>query len=102
MCYEGEPPRVIAHATIRARRGHFCDECGGVIHPRETYERVAGNWDGYWQRFKTCAGCLSLREAVIEHEEAAGCYGAEAVPPFGELWSCAREIGVVGTGDESE
>jgi hypothetical protein len=103
MCFydDGERPAVFVQAMPVAQRGHWCSECGHIIHPGERYERVEGLWEGYWARFKTCGSCLALRERVVAHEVAEGCAAHEAMPPLGELWECALDIGLV-TDEEEE
>jgi len=44
-----------------ARKPHSCSECKRVIEPGESYEYVAGSWDGFFQTYKTCEDCLSIR-----------------------------------------
>ncbi|BCD83641.1 hypothetical protein PSm6_00480 [Pseudomonas solani] len=56
--------------TIRkARKPHRCCECHGLIVPGQSYEHVAGVWDGGADRFKTCMHCVEAREWAIAQKE---------------------------------
>lgn len=59
---DGESPAFASEATIRARKPHKCCECGQVIAPGDTYERVKGCWNGDFQTYATCAGCVDVRK----------------------------------------
>jgi len=59
-----EPPSFYRSDVIQARKAHRCDECDGIILPKEKYERVTGMWDGSIGRFKTCLRCIDLRTWV--------------------------------------
>ncbi len=47
---------------VKARKPHKCYECRGGIPSGETYEKIAGVWDGEFSEFKTCARCSELRD----------------------------------------
>jgi hypothetical protein len=79
----------------RARTPHACCECGEAIRPGARYLHSSGIYERRPYAYSRCLPCVSLRDAVVAHEEAEGCRGAEAYPPTGELWECAREVGVV-------
>jgi hypothetical protein len=79
----------------RARKPHACYECGAAIEPGQHYMHSSGVFEGRPYSYARCLACVSLCDAVVAHEEAEGCHGAEAHPPAGELWECARELGVV-------
>ena len=49
----------------RAYKTHLCGECGRDILPREKYEYVTGKWDNDFEVHKTCADCLSIRDAFF-------------------------------------
>ncbi len=66
-CYCDGLPSVIRVATRKARKPHKCGECGRLIQPGETYEHVWGVWDGRPDTFKTCSGCVGLRDYVTTH-----------------------------------
>jgi len=95
MCFDAEPPEAFWQCVRRARKEHRCCECRITIEPGTRYEYVSGIWDGYANSYKTCLGCVSLRDAVVEHERAAGCFGNEAYPPLGDLYTSAHDIGIV-------
>jgi hypothetical protein len=84
----------------RARRVHSCEECGQAIRVRERHEYAVSLWEGMWSAWRTCLACVSLREAVADHERAAGCRGSEIYPPIGMLWESALEVGVVNECDD--
>lgn len=46
---------------VKARKQHRCCECGDIIKKGEEYQVASGCWDGSWDRFKTCAFCVKLR-----------------------------------------
>jgi len=48
--------------TPRARREHYCAECGRVIGAGERYERNVHVWDGAMICHKTCEHCLVARQ----------------------------------------
>ena len=50
---------------ITARKSHKCSECGAEIKPGYKYEYVFGIWEGDKFTVKTCADCLSLRNAFF-------------------------------------
>jgi hypothetical protein len=58
-------PDFVNPVVVVARRSHKCYECGREIVPGENYECTAGKWAGEFLRFKTCADCLSVREAFF-------------------------------------
>jgi len=61
--YDG--PSFYNSTTRTARKAHRCDECHRAIARGEQYEHVAGCWDGSIDTFKTCADCVSVREAFF-------------------------------------
>ncbi len=58
---DGDPPLFYRSSVLRARGTHKCFECAGVISPGESYEYVAGKWDGEVESFRTCERCYDLR-----------------------------------------
>ena len=56
-----ENPTVFELKTVTARKPHVCGECGETIMPGEKYEHVAGLWEGYWEKHKTCIPCTRIR-----------------------------------------
>lgn len=96
MCYLDDGAHQCSFTeTRRARKSHTCCECGGEIARGDRYEFVSGIWDHHPSSFKTCRGCLSLREAVRIHEIGEGCHLSEATPPFETLMDSASESGLV-------
>jgi len=55
----------VSESRRTARVSHTCTECGRVIKPGEAYEQVFGKWDRHVSLYKTCADCLSLRNALF-------------------------------------
>lgn len=93
MCYvDYDAPAFFKETRVRGRKDHRCCECGGRIARGARHWAHRGLWDGEVATIRTCDDCVSLREAVTLHEEADGCRGAEATPPFGGLWEAAREL----------
>lgn len=71
-----ERPEFFSEQTVRARKHHRCNECGGTIQPGEQYEAVAGKWDGRFMTSATCPDCLGLREHIRAHVPCfCWCYG---------------------------
>ena len=67
-CYcDFEMPSFSATNIRKARKVHRCEACNYRIQSGETYEYTVGKWDGEFQAFATCAGCLQLREYVSAH-----------------------------------
>jgi len=48
--------------TRIAHKTHKCCECHREIKPGEEYLHESGLWDGDWDKYKTCADCLSVRK----------------------------------------
>jgi len=57
-----DQPTVYESRMVRARKPHDCCECNRAIEPGESYEVVRGLWDGQWGAYKTCLGCVRIRE----------------------------------------
>lgn len=96
MCFYNDESCDVWRVTHpRARKPHRCYECFADIPVGAVHELITSLFDGDWSRTRTCLACVSLRDAVIAHEEADGCFGSEAVPPTGEVWSAAWDVGVV-------
>lgn len=51
----------------RAKKAHWCAECGRKIEPGERYEYATGKCEGDWFDCHTCPQCLNLREFVVAH-----------------------------------
>lgn len=66
-CDPGETPAFYGKSTPKARASHKCTECGRLIAPGESYERVTGKWDGRLDTFKTCCRCVALRTHIQAH-----------------------------------
>jgi hypothetical protein len=78
-----EPATVCTVRDVRARKQHWCGECGRVIEKGETYEYVRGLWEGDWSTHKTCLGCKRVRQHLCSSgwrygglaEQVAECVG---------------------------
>lgn len=70
MCWDGEDPSVIKVREVVARKRHRCCECRRTILSRETYQMVDGCWDGSWDHYRTCSGCVNWRNIIGDE---AGC-----------------------------
>lgn len=66
-CYvetcDGDRPEVYAQDEVTARKPHKCCECGAEIPKGERYERFKGKWEGEWEEYRTCLGCVECRDA---------------------------------------
>lgn len=64
-CYcDYEPAEFVHTSTHCARKQYQCIECGHLIQPGETYERVFGKWDGEVSTHITCEPCTDLRDSI--------------------------------------
>ncbi len=75
---DGEGAEVWSVIWRKARKRHSCCECHRRIRPREKYELCSGKWDGEWSNFKTCLGCVRIREHLAPNGHYYG-HLAEAV-----------------------
>lgn len=64
-CDDGPRPEFLDVLMRTAAKVHKCTECGRDIVPGEKYENVKGKWDGFFDTFKTCVDCLSVRDAFF-------------------------------------
>ena len=62
---DGDCGDELSCRTVTARKEHICCECRRKINRNERYERYKGVYDGEISEFKTCANCLSLRDAFF-------------------------------------
>ncbi len=64
-CYcDYDTPEFYRKAIRTARKPHKCEECAGLILPKEQYEYVSGMYDGHIFIAKTCSRCVDLRTWV--------------------------------------
>ena len=93
MCFYGEPPSFFdSHIVKRARKAHRCTDCREDILPGESYEHIAGVWEGDFETYKVCARCYWDRSRVEQHELSVGCAPDESTPPMGQLLQALCEI----------
>lgn len=94
-----DPPTVYDAKVVTARKTHTCSECRRAIQKKETYERTKGCWDGKWSTFKTCLGCLRIRQHLSpegwDHgglvEAVAECVGFNYVTGVAMPWLKERD-----------
>jgi hypothetical protein len=79
-CGDYEPPEFFRENKVKARKPHRCCECLRTIERGETYQKVCGKWDGSFDTYETCLGCLDLARSV-----GVTCWG------FGDLIDCFSE-----------
>ena len=54
MC-DYDPPAIVEHKTVKARKLHRCSECGEDILIGFDYTKSAVLYDGAWFNAKTCS-----------------------------------------------
>jgi hypothetical protein len=79
---DGEYPEFSEITYPKARKEHRCEECGRAIVAGETYQKVAGKFDGEFYCDKTCCQCAEIRDAF-------SCGGGWPMP--GSLWEEMRD-----------
>jgi hypothetical protein len=62
-----DPPEFYSTDVHRARKPHRCEECRGVIAVGESYEYVAGKWEGCFSHFRTCQRCTDFRQWMLNN-----------------------------------
>ena len=81
---DDELPKRHVREMRTARKRWKCVECGAVIEPSERYEHVRGLWDQRYETYRTCEGCVEVRDAVL--------CGGHA---YGELWDTLSNADVI-------
>lgn len=88
MCdLDGNGPKAKSSQWQRANKEHECFACEETIRPGDLYHVYSGIWDGAPDRFKHCARCWKIVEALWKD-------GAQYVDfslSCGETWEEARE-----------
>ena len=79
--YDGDEAEFYSSEIRKARKQHKCCECGGAILPGQSYEHVAGRWDGHMGTYKTCSLCVEIRTKF-------SCDGSWM---FKSMWDSLRE-----------
>lgn len=82
FCDDSDGAEFFDETNPKARKQYRCEECGGFINPGESYEKVAGKWDGNFMTFRTCDFCAEVR-AVFSCQDSIG---------YGELWNLMNEV----------
>ena len=97
--YEGEPPEFSNTRTVLARKQHICCECGETIEPGEQYECVSGLWEDDFCVFRTCGGCVAIRDYYCScyaygrlREALWECLGFDYVTSESQCWECSATI----------
>jgi hypothetical protein len=94
-CGDYEPPEFAWDRNVKAKKRHRCGECLRAIEPGETYQKCCGKWDGEFNTYKTCLGCIDLaKRSGVE----CWCFGrlmddfhwADRTPEIDE-WLAGRE-----------
>lgn len=60
-------PDFFSKKTLKARKEHFCAECGSLIKIGCHYEKITGKWNGEISRYKVCIECVGLRNLVADY-----------------------------------
>jgi len=63
--------------TVTAKKEHQCGECWRTIDKGETYERLAGKWEGDFWDMKSCTHCSAFRKIIdaVDNDFWEGAYG---------------------------
>ena len=60
--YGDEMFSVFNIKTVKARKVHYCQDCGESIKPGQKYDSWSGLYEGKWESGKICSVCIKLRE----------------------------------------
>ena len=63
----GEYPEFYTDKVVTAKKQHKCYECGETISIGDKYQRCSGKWDGEVLTYKTCLGCMRIRDAYCSN-----------------------------------
>lgn len=86
---DADEPKVLDEREVVGRKDHTCCECGGTIPKGFPHQYVRGLWST-WATFRTCLGCVAVRERVAAAERATSGFWLPS-PPFGDLYEHACE-----------
>lgn len=65
--WDGAETAIVLHERHpKARRAHRCDECWRVIAIGDRYTVERTIWDSRLRTHKTCAGCWTVREWLLD------------------------------------
>lgn len=56
-----DPPEFYSKAIRKAAKDYVCCECSGDIIKGTEHEYVTGKSEGNWWNYRTCIGCMNLR-----------------------------------------
>lgn len=63
-----EAPSVFRQWSVKStHKVCKCDECGIILPPGSSVERVFGIWDGDARRYTMCSGCKGFHDYAIAH-----------------------------------
>lgn len=68
-------PAAFKMVTRKARKPHFCCECGSDIRKGEKYQYISGIWDGEPNSYKTCNSCSELRDDYYSSTDDHSAFG---------------------------
>lgn len=82
MCYcdDDEPASAYSEVFPKARKTHYCCECGAAINKGDRYQRYSLVWEGTARDYKSCLECAQIRD--YQDRKAWPCSG----PPFTLLY----------------
>lgn len=61
--YDGGAGETLCEEIRKARKPHFCCECGDAIKVGDRYEYIFGKWEGDLLAYRTCLACMEIRNA---------------------------------------
>ena len=95
-CYCGEVADVWQATPRTARNRHQCEDCNREIQAGERYEEIRILFDGLWTRYRVCAHCKAVREAL---ESRLPCYCYMVGGLYEELRDYLADLRAAETGD---
>jgi hypothetical protein len=83
MCYCDVEPAACWHERWpKARKPHWCCECGAPIAVGDIYHHFSGVWDGRGGDYRTCLECSQVRD----HYKRECWRQRECAPAFSQLY----------------
>lgn len=58
-------PDFFEERNRKAVKQHKCSECNRTIETGEIYNYIVGKWEGYFDIFKMCDDCCSIRKSFF-------------------------------------
>jgi hypothetical protein len=78
----------------QARKRHVCCECDRTIEPGERYELYTLLFEGKWEEFKTCLGCLRIANHLAPHGRLIGELAEQVAECIGFNYVTGEEVRV--------